>query len=215
MVVCESVPNTVSGYATVRPPSIGLAHDAREVLDVDLVHDAGFRRDDAEVPERRLSPSQEHVAFAVPVVLEVRVQLQRVGAPEVIDLHRVVDHQFHGLQRIDLFRAAAERDHAVAHGRQIDDARHAGEVLEQHARRHERDLVLQVRRGRPGREGPDVLGVHERRVLAAQEILEQNLQREGQAADMADAGLLERRQAEVIDRIGSDGQRRASAKGIK
>ena len=39
---------------------------------------------------------------------------------------------------------AAEVDHRVAHRGEIDHARHAGEVLQEHARRHERDFLLDV-----------------------------------------------------------------------
>ncbi len=52
IVVCESVPTSVSGYATVLVAVLALEHDAREVLEVHLVHDAGARRHDVEVLER-------------------------------------------------------------------------------------------------------------------------------------------------------------------
>ena len=80
IVVCESVPKTVSGYAIVRPSSVVAADDARQVLDVDLVDDAGFGRHDAEIAERRLAPAQEHVALAVALVLELGVQLRARSA---------------------------------------------------------------------------------------------------------------------------------------
>ena len=38
-----------------------------------------------------------------------------------------------GCERIDLGRIAAHLLHGVAHGGQIDDGRHAGEILQQHA----------------------------------------------------------------------------------
>ena len=59
-----------------------------------------------------------------------------------------------GCSGIDAIRIATERHHRVAHGRQVDDAGHAGEVLEQDARRHERDFLLDVRCGIPVRERP-------------------------------------------------------------
>ena len=163
IVVCESVPKTVSGYATRPAVRLVAADDAREVLDVDLMDDAGLGRHDAEVAERRLAPAQEHVALAVALVLEVGVQLERVRAAEVIDLHRVIDDELDRLQRIDLLGIAAERGDAVAHRGEIDDARHAGEVLQQDARGHERDFLLDGARGRPARQRPDVVGLDERR----------------------------------------------------
>ena len=45
-----------------------------------------------------------------------------------------------GNQRIDLLRIAAEPLHGAAHGGQVDDARHAGEVLQHDAGRLERNL---------------------------------------------------------------------------
>ena len=95
------------------------ADDARQVLDVDLMDDARLGRHDAEVAERGLSPAQEHVPLAVAVVLELRVQLERVGPAEVIDLHRVIDDELDRLQRVHAIRVAAERDDAVAHGGEI------------------------------------------------------------------------------------------------
>ena len=64
-----------------------------------------------------------------------------LGAAVVVDLHRVVDDQFGGIQRVDLLRVAAELLHGFAHGGEIDHAGHAGEVLHDHARGREVDFV--------------------------------------------------------------------------
>ena len=56
----------------------------------------------------------------------------------------MVDDEIDRHQRIDLVGIAAERGHRVAHRGEIDHRRHAGEVLHQHARRAERDLVLRL-----------------------------------------------------------------------
>ena len=66
---------------------------ARQVLEVDLVADAGVRRHDAEVVERGLAPAQEGVALAVALELELGVALEREPLGEHVDLDRVVDHQ--------------------------------------------------------------------------------------------------------------------------
>ncbi len=128
-----------------------------------------------------LAPAEERVALAVARELELRVQRERVGAPEVVHLHRVVDDELDRLQRVDAIGVAAERDDRVAHGRQIDHARHAGEVLQQDARRHEGDLLLDVGRGVPLGERADVVGLDEGVVLAPQQVLEQDLHRVRQA----------------------------------
>ena len=67
--------------------------DAGQVLDVDLVHDAGARRDDLELVERGLAPAQELVALAVALVLELDVALEGVRAAEDVGDDRVVDDQ--------------------------------------------------------------------------------------------------------------------------
>ncbi len=100
-------------------------------------------RNDAEVVERTLPPLGERVALAVAFeLLELRVLVRRVGGTEAIDLHRVIDDDLHRLQRVYLFRIVAHRDHRVAHGGQVDDARNAGKILQQHAGRTEGDLLI-------------------------------------------------------------------------
>ena len=75
IVVCESVPTSVSGYARRRPSDVSVKIDARQVLEVDLVDDAGVGRHDAEVAERVLAPAQERVALLVARELERRVEI--------------------------------------------------------------------------------------------------------------------------------------------
>ncbi len=138
--------------------------------------DAGVGRDDAEIAEGILSPAQERVPFLVARELELRVQLKRVRLAEVVHLHRVIDDELDRLQRVDLVRVAAEPDDAVAHRGEIDDAGHAGEILEQDARGHERDLALRGALHVPFRKLLDVGGLDEPAVLLAQQILEQDLE---------------------------------------
>ena len=143
MVVCESVPTSVSGKAT-GSPSIVVARDddLGQVLEVDLVDDARAGRHDAQAVERRLRPAQQLVALAVALVLAVDVEGERVRRAEAVDLHRVVDDEVGRHERVDARGVAAEVGHRVAHRGQVDDRGHAGEVLQQHARGHERDLRL-------------------------------------------------------------------------
>jgi hypothetical protein len=88
----------------------------------------------------------------------------------------VVDDQLDRDERVDLGRVAAEVGHRVAHRGQVDDRRHAREVLHQDARRRVGDLVLGLGLGVPGRDPLDLLSGDELAVLVAQEILEQDLQ---------------------------------------
>ena len=82
--------------------------DAGQVLDVDLVHDAGSRRNDLEVVERRLAPAQELVALAVALVLDLDVALEGVLGAEQVGDDGVVDDQLGGRERVDLGRVSPE-----------------------------------------------------------------------------------------------------------
>ena len=104
--------------------------------------DAGARRHDGEIGERLLAPAQEAIALLVVLVFALDVLPERLVGAEIVDHHGMVDDEIDRHQRIDLVRIAAKRLHRVAHGGEIDDGRHAGEILHQHARRTEGDLVL-------------------------------------------------------------------------
>ena len=103
-----------------------------------------------------------------------------VRRAEVVDLHRVVDDQLDGLQRVDLRRVAAHALHGVAHGGEVDDGRDAGEVLQQHAAGVKAISRLGSAFGVPVGEGLDVLGRDGDAVLGAQQVFEQDLERERQ-----------------------------------
>ena len=68
-----------------------------------------------------------------------------------------------GCSGLTRFGIAAEPRDAVAHRREIDDRRHAGEILQQHARRRERDLLLRGALDVPPRQRLDVGRLHEAR----------------------------------------------------
>ena len=109
----------------------------------------------------------------------------------LVDLHRVVDHQLGGIQRVDALGVAAEAHDGIAHGREIHDARHAGEVLQDDARGREGDLV-RGRRGRvPLEQCLDIGARDAHAVFEAQQILQQDLERVGQPGELV---LRQRRQ---------------------
>ncbi len=89
----------------------------------------------------------------------------------------MVDDEFDRLERIDLLRVAAEAYDAVAHGREIDDGGNPGEVLQQDARGRERNLFLLGGLDVPVRHRLDVVGIDEPAVLAAEQVLEKDLER--------------------------------------
>ena len=126
------------------------------MLDVDLVHDAGAGRDDLEVVERTLAPAQELVALAVALVLDLDVALERLRSAEDVGDDGVVDDHLGGSERVDPRGVAAELAHGLTHRGQVDHARDAGEVLHDHARRGELDLLARVGVGVPAGKGLDV-----------------------------------------------------------
>jgi hypothetical protein len=153
---------------------------AGQVLDVDLVDDAGPRRDDLEVVERRLAPAQELVALAVAAVLDLDVLLEGVGATEDVGDDGVVDDELGRGQRVDLGRVPAQGGDGLAHGGEVDDAGDAGEVLHDHAGGGELDLGVRLGGRVPAGERPDVVGGDVGAVLGAQQVLQEDLEAEGQ-----------------------------------
>ena len=118
-----------------------LMHAAREVLEVHLVDDADAGRHDLERVERLHAPFQELVALGVALELDLHVEVERVGRAVVVDLHRVVDDEVDRHERLDDLRVRAQFGGDVAHRGEIDEQRHAGEVLQHDARDDERNLV--------------------------------------------------------------------------
>ncbi len=166
------------------PRDIPLHDHPRQILQVDLMDDAGVRRHDAEVAERGLPPAQEGVALAVALEFLLGVDQEGGGGAVLVHLHRVVDHQLDRLEGVDPLRIAPHGHHGVAHGRQVDDGGDAGEVLKKHAGRHEGDLPRGDRLRVPAGQGLDLVRGDRRAVLAAQQVLEQDAQGIGETGDV-------------------------------
>ena len=147
--------------------------------------DAGARRHDLEIAERGLAPFQELVALHVAAIFERDILLEALRRAEGVDHHRVIDDEVDGDERIDLLRIAAELGHRIAHRGEIDDGGDAGEILHQHAGRAILDLALGLALLLPVDQRLDVLAGDGDAVLEAEQIFEQHLHREGQAADIA------------------------------
>ncbi len=161
-----------------------VGHDRGQELEVDLVDDAGAGRDHAEVAERGLGPAQQLVALAVALVLALDVVGERAGRPEPVDLDRVVDDEVGRDERVDQRRIAAEVGHRVAHDREVHDRRDAREVLEEDPGGHERDLGLGRLAGSPGQQRLDILGADGRTAGIAEQVLEQDLDRDRQRREV-------------------------------
>ena len=195
----------VGAEAAVRvQQAVLLEDDAGEVLDVDLVDDAGIRRHRLEVLQGFLAPAQEGIALGVALELDLGVEIQRGLAAVVVDHHRVVDDQLDGAERVDLGGVAAERLDGVAHGGEIDHAGHAGEVLQDHAGGREVDVLGGQLLEIGSRKSCDVLLLDVDAILVAEEVLQQHLVRIGQAGDF----VLRLQLGEIEERIvlGTDGK---------
>ena len=112
----------------------------------------------------------------------------------------MIDDELHGLERIHTVRIAAEPGNAVAHGGEIDHGGHAGEVLQEHARRGERDFTLRAALQIPSGQRLDVRLLDEAPVFLPQQVLEQDFQRVRQPGDFGESGGLQGRQAVNMDR---------------
>jgi hypothetical protein len=133
-----------------------------------------------EIVERRRAPFEELVALDIALIFQRDVLLERLGSPEFVDHHRVIDDEVDGHERVDLLRIAAERLHRIAHRGEIDHGRNAGEILHQHPRRPILDLALD---GAlillPVDDRLDILASDRLPVLEADEIFEQHLIEKG------------------------------------
>ena len=115
-------------------------HNAGQILEVDLVDDAGCGRDNAEVVEGALPPLEKLVALAVALKLTLGIEKERGRRAEPVHLYRVVYDQIDWHDRVYLVGIAAHAGHGAAQRGQVDDTGHAGKILKDDPRRLERDL---------------------------------------------------------------------------
>ena len=189
------------------------ANDPGQVFEVDLVADPRIRRHDFEILKRGLSPAQKSIALDVAPKFQFGVQTKGVDVAEVIHLHGMVDDQFGREERIDALGVAAHFHKGFAHGGKIHDRGYAGEVLEQHARRHESNLFLR-RAGLPARQSLNILGMHEAAVFEAKQVFKKNAQREGKLCEFGDALVFEEFEAVNLKRLGADVELVTAAEGV-
>ena len=173
----------VGGQAAVRRRR---HHHAGQVLDVDLVHDAGAGRHDLELPERLLAPAQEREPLVVALELELHVAVEGVRPAEDVGDYRVVDDELGRHERVDLPGVAAQRPHRLAHRSQVHHRGHAGQVLHQHPGRAELDLRVRLGGRVPAGQRADMLRGDIQPVLGAQQVLQQDLEAVGQVTGAVD-----------------------------
>ena len=179
--VCESVPTSVSGIATVWPFEPAAARPAPGTRGSPGARCRCRAAPRGSCSKRLLPPAQELVALAVALELDLDVLLEAPAAcrsaSTCTEWSITRSTGISGLMRRGSppMRAMASRIAArsTTHG-------HAGEVLQDHARRHEGNLALRLLLGIPLEDGGDVVGRDGAAVLAPQQVLEQHAQRERQ-----------------------------------
>ena len=175
--------------------------------------DARVRRDYLEILERGLAPAQKCIALHVALEFQLGIQAESVGTPKTIDLNGMIDDQLGREERIDELWIPAHVLDGLAHGREIHHRWNAREILQQHARWHERDFFLSYP-GRPGCQCANVVSPHETSVFATQEIFQQYAEGEGQFCQVGYALLLKCFQTVDFEGLCADMELVARAEGI-
>ena len=101
----------------------------------------------------------------------------------------MVDDQVDRHQRVDLPRVFAGTLHRGSHRREVNDGRHACEVLHEDASGKKRQLGVGRRQGGPVREHADVRLFRDARLDKANEALEQDLDRHREVRQVFAAGV--------------------------
>ena len=174
--------------------AVFLMHAARKVFEVDLVHDANARGHDLEGFEGLHGPLHERVALGVALELKLGVEVERVLAAVIVDLHGVVDHQVHRCERLDYLGVFAQAVGGAAHGGEVRKHRNAGQVLQHDTREHEGDFLGARGVGFPVGNLADIRFVDFFAVAIAQYRLEHDAHRNGQARDFDTEGFFQHRQ---------------------
>ena len=105
------------------------------------MNDADPGRYDAEPVERLRAPFQKAVTLVVAFELLGHVELICGFAAGIVNLYRVIDNEVNWNQRFDHAGVLTQPLYGGTHGSQIDKQRHAGEILQNDACHHERDLL--------------------------------------------------------------------------
>ncbi len=155
------------------------------MFQVYLMYNAGIRRYDPEVVEGLLAPLEEGISFTIAGEFNFGVFCQRGTGAKDVHLHGMVNDKLCRRQRIDFSGIAAELTHGITHRGKIDDCRNAGEVLQQHPRRHVGDFVHRFGVSIPVRQLFDIGGSDCFTVFTPEQIFQQYLQRVGQAGNIS------------------------------
>jgi hypothetical protein len=117
-------------------------HTVSKVFQIHLMHDADARRHHAKGLKRLLAPLQKFVTFSITFKLIFEIEFDRFWDPGKIYLDRMIDNQVNWHQWFDNFRVLTDLCHRSTHGRQINQQRHTGEILQYDPGHDERNLFL-------------------------------------------------------------------------
>ena len=153
-----------------------------QILQVDLVDDAGRGRHHGEVVEGLLAPLQELVALAVALELPLGVELQRRRLPKASTWTEWSITRSTGTSGLIFLRVPTYVLHGAPHRREVHDRRHPGEVLHDHPGRKVGELPA-YRLG-PVRQRLDVFLRDELAAGVPQQRFEHHPDRERQREDV-------------------------------
>ncbi len=190
------------------------ANDAREIFEIHLMADAGVRGDDLEILESGLPPAEKSVALDVALEFKLGVKTESVAAAEIVHLDGVIDHQLGGEKWIDALGISAHVRDGFTHSSEVNDGGNPGKILQQNSRGHKGDFFLRCA-GLPGGEGANVIGANEMAVLVAEEILEENTEREGELCQATEVLFFEGFKAMNFKGLGADTEMVTSAERIR
>ena len=99
------------------------------------MHDTGAWRNHPEVLEGVLGPAQKGVTLPISLEFALHVLPVRLGGPEEVDLHGMIDDEVGRYHWVDSTGITAQRFESIPHCGQVDNCGNAREVLENDARR--------------------------------------------------------------------------------
>ncbi len=129
----------------------------RQELEIYLVANAGPGWHHAEIIKGFGAPTEKLITFLVAFKLFFDIGTESVVIAMIINHHRMVDHQINRAERINFLRIATEVLHCLAHCRQINNSRNAGEILHQHAGRTVSDFAVRTFAFEPCAQGFDII----------------------------------------------------------
>ena len=117
-----------SGNATGGPIEPVSQRYRRDLLQMNLMDDAGARGKHCEPVKGLFGPFQEAITFGITLELALEVFFFGVRRPGQVDLQRMIDHQRHRHSGIDARRITTPPRDRRPQRRKVDQHRHTGGI---------------------------------------------------------------------------------------